>query len=217
MNYEIAVIFSFSLAIPAIIGWIRFNHINPTYYPFLYCMWIGVLNEIIGEIITRHGYSNAVNNNLYVLIESLLLTWQFKKWNLFDRTKYLFEILSAGFVVLWLIECFFMKKIGYTISYFRIIYSFIIVLMSCNILNRQLAPEHKNLLRNSSFLICIMFIIYYTYKVITGIFWLYGLHLSENFIMDITAILIYINLISNLVFAFAILWMPGKHRFSLPS
>ncbi len=48
-------------------------------------------------------------------------------------------------------------------------------------------------------------------------FWLYGLRFSKEFLMNVTTILIYINLFTNLVFALAVLWMPAKHRFSLPS
>lgn len=217
MNYTLAVIFDFTIIIPALIGCIRFRQIDPAYYPFLYCIWIGLLNEIVGICIAHSGHSNAINNNIYVLFESLLLVWQFKNWGLFRRNIFLFPVLLSGFFLLWILEAFFLKTIHYTISYFRLIYSFVIVLMSIPVFSQQLSQERKNILYNSIFLLCVAFIVYYTYKVITGAFWLYGLHLSTPFVSNIIAILLYINLFSNLIYALAILWMPPKHRFSLPS
>jgi len=217
MTYTLVIALSFSIAIAAIIGGIRYSKINPAYYPFLYCIWLGLLNEIIGYIITQNGYSNAVNNNIYVLLESLLITWQFRKWGLFQRTKTLFFIILASFILIWLTEIFLLSRMKLITSYFRIVYSFTIVLMSIPIINEQLLRERKNLLKNSIFLICIGFVIYYTYKVIIGLFWLYGFSVSREFRTNIIIILIYINFIANLIYAFAVLWMPTKHRFSLPS
>lgn len=77
--------------------------------------------------------------------------------------------------------------------------------------------EKKNILKNSIFLICAGFILYYTYKVFVGLFWLYGLNKSMEFTLNIVIIMIYINFITNLIYALAFLWMPTKHRFSLPS
>ena len=216
-TYSIVILFSFSISIAAIIGLIRFRKINPAYYPFLYCIWIGLLNEIVSYIITHNKHSNAINNNIYVLIESLLITWQFKNWGLFHRTRYLFAGILSGFVLLWTAEILFVEGIKLTISYFRIVYSFVIVLMSLPIINRELLRERKNILKNAIFLITLTFVIYYTYKVIVGIFWLYGLGVNSHFRMNVVWILIYVNLFSNLVYALAILWMPIKHRFSLPS
>ena len=217
MNSTLIVIFSFSIAIGAIIGWIRFQKINPAYYPFLYFIWIGFLNEIISYIITHKGYSSAINNNIYVLAESLLIAWQFKNWGLFQRPKYLFIAILFSFAFFWIIEGFFVEGIKYAIPYFRIVYSFVIVLISINMLNKQLVRERKNILKNSIFLICIAFVIYFTYKVIIWSFWVYGLSLSKQFMKNLSAIISYINLLTNLTYTLAVLWMPTKHRFSLPS
>jgi hypothetical protein len=217
MTYTLAVILSFSIAIAAVIGWVRFSKINPTYYPFLFCIWIGFLNEIVGYLITKEGYSNAVNNNIYVLFESLLLTWQFDNWKLFKGPRYLFVLLLCLFTFTWVMEGFFIKGITHTISYFRILYSFVIVLMSISIMNEQLLRERRNFLKNSIFLICLGSVIYYTNKVIIGMFWLYGLKMSIPFMVSLVWIMVFINLFTNLIFALAILWMPTKHRFSLPS
>lgn len=217
MNYITAVIFSFSITIAAIIGWIRFKKISPAYYPFIYLIWIGLLNEIISFIVAQHGHPNTLNNNIYALIESLLITWQFREWGLFNRLKSAFLIIVFLLSLAWIVDHFFVSEITSSTFYFRIFYSFIIVLMSINILNRLIVSERKNILKNSIFLICISFVIYYTYYVLVMTFLLYGLGLSYSFMFKIASFLPYTNLLSNLIYAIAILWMPAKQRFTLPS
>jgi hypothetical protein len=216
MLRTLIVTFSFSIAIAAIIGWIRYKKINPSYYPFIYCLWIGFLNELISYTVTKAGYSTAINNNIYVLIESLIVTWQFKRWGLFQRHKSLHIILLILFCVLWFVENFYISKITHIRSEFRIVYSFTIVLMSISQLNAILIREKKTILKNPIALICLGFILFYTYKVLVESFWVYGLNNSKDFRNNVYLILAYINLIANLIYALAVLWMPTKHRFSLP-
>lgn len=216
MLRTLIVIFSFSIVFAAIIGWIRYKKINPAYYPFIYCIWIGFINEIISYVATRAGYSTAVNNNIYVLIEALLFTWQFKRWGLFQQHQSLFIIILTLFGSIWCIENFYISKITSIRSEFRIVYSFAIVLMSISQLNAILVREKKDLLKNPITLICVGFILFYTYKVLVESFWVYGLNNSRDFRNNVYLILAYINLICNLIYALAVLWMPTKHRFSLP-
>ncbi len=83
MNFTLLVIFSFSIFIAAIIGGIRYARISAVYHPFLYCLWIGSANEILSYFLIRARHSTAINISIYILIESLLFTWQFKNWGLF--------------------------------------------------------------------------------------------------------------------------------------
>jgi hypothetical protein len=216
MSYSTIEIFSFSIVAAALIGGIRFTRISPAYYPFLICIWAGLLNEIISYIIIHSGHSNAPNSNIYILAEALLLTWQFKRWGIFARTKILFHGLIIFFVSVWVLENFVVYKITYFSSYFRMVYSFALALMSINHINVLIHKERKQLLRNPEFLICMAFVIYYTYKVMVEAFWIYGLNNSDDFRKNVYLILAYINLFANLIYALAILWMPTKHRFSLP-
>ena len=217
MTYTLVVILSASIAFPAIIGAIRYSTINPVYYPFLYCIWLGFLNEIIGYFVVRSGNSNAFNNNLYTLAEAILFTWLFKRWGVFNRSRHTFLLLVAVYCVAWLTETFLLDRMKHNTSYFRVLYAFVIVLLSIQTIYTQLILEKRNILKNSVFLICAGFVIYYTYNVIVGLFWLYGLNASLEFQMSIINIMIFINCFVNLIYALAVLWMPTKHRFSLPS
>ena len=175
------------------------------------------MNELISFLMTKNGQTTAINNNIYVLIESILISWQFKKWGLLQRPRFLFPLLLVLLIISWIVENFIVFKITYISSYFRVLYSFIIVLMSVSVINGLFILDKKDILRNPIFLICIGFIFYYTYKVLVETFWIYGLNHSRGFRNNVYIILTYVNLFANLIYALAVLWMPTKQRFTLPS
>ena len=216
MNYTIAELFNFSILVPATIAWIRLKKVNPIFLPVVYLIWIGALNEILSLAINLSGYSNAINSNVYVLIEAALLTLQFKNWDLFRKKQSLFKSIMISFLVVWLLENFLIGSIRQFSSYFRIYYSFLIVLMGVTEINRLIVTDRKNLLKNPIFLFCIGFIIYFTYKVLVETFWVYGLNYKRTFRNSVYDILLWINLFGNLTYAAALLWMNTKLRFTPP-
>ena len=204
-----------SIIIAAAIGAWRFDDIHPSFRPFIYCIWLALVNESlsIGLIMTRH--SNILNSNIYILLESWLIAWQFYNWGLLRRYKIVLPGLLVLLTLGWVAENFFIANILQFSSWFRIFYSFIIVLLSISLLNQHIVVEKEMLLKNPVALICLAFIIYYTYKVLVETFWVYGLNESTTFQSKVYFILNYINLFANLIYALAVLWMPIKHRFTL--
>ena len=217
MNLTLLTIFSFSISLSAIIGWIRINKIHRSFYPFILCVSIAFLVEVASYVLKHTGKvkSNAFIYNVYALCEAVLICWQFKKWDLFYRVEWLFVALVSSFVCFWVVECFFWGMFHSTASYFRFYYYAAIVIMSINILNKQMITESKNIFKNSVFLICLAFIVYYIFEAIIVIFWLYGYGKSTNFLMKLILVTLYLNFVANLVYALAVLWMPKKKRFSL--
>ena len=215
-DYSITVISGFTIVIAAIIGWIRFKKINPAYFPFLYFIWLGLLNEIISFILIKNNQRNTVNNNIYVLAEAVLIAWQFKKWKIFERLRFLFPTILFLFSISWIIEIL-VKSIRAELFYYMIFYSFVIVLLSVQTINRLIITERRNILKNSIFLICTAFVINYTLTVLVLSFWLYGINVSDVFTRKIGIILPALNVFVNLIYALAVLWMPTKQRFTLPS
>jgi hypothetical protein len=216
MTYTTALLFSSSILVPAGIALFRYKKIVRDFHPFLWAIWLGTANEILGYFLTHAGYSNAVNNNTYVLAESLLFTWQFRNWGLFRPFPRLFPVLVALLMLGWSAEMLLPGKMLLTVSYFRIGYSFMLVLMSIQMLNKQLLEERGVLLKNPIFLITLGFIIFYLYKVLTGMFTIYGLSESKAFRLKLLTIMISINLFANLIYGIAILCIPRKIRFSMP-
>ena len=216
MNFILGSIFSFTILIAGIIALIRFRQIHKTYYLFLYFVWLACLNELLSYFLATTKHSTFLNNNIYVLFESLLIILFLKKRLSAMKYNIIFHILIVSIIGAWGYENLILGKIFTVSSYFRVYYSFVLVLLSITTINKLLSTVRTNIFANSVFLICIGFILYFTIKILVEIFWLYGIY-NQNFQSLVYNIIIYINLFTNLIYALAILWMPKKQIFTMPS
>ena len=216
MDYYESLIIGLFIIVPAIVGWLRFSNINSVFYPFLILIWINTLNEVFSSIIMQFGYYNTVNFNIWLLVDAYIFLWLFKKWNVFERSKRLYKSLWVLFSIVWTLETIFLSKLtlGFN-SYFRILYCFIVVLMSIKTINYLLLRERRSLIKNSMFIISCTFVIFYTITVLAETFFASNLKLGDNFRINIDHIVIFASLICNLIYTLAILWMPKKQAFIL--
>lgn len=215
MSFLLSTIFSFSIGIAAVFGGVRFSKIDPAYYPFLFLVWASLANEIVSFVVMNYGHSNAVNSNLFLLFQALLITLQFRYWDLFKRQKMLFPLILIGLLLLWIWESFWYSSLFRFNSYFIIARSFLIILMSISMINKLIASERASLLKNACFLICFTMLTFFSVSVLVEIFWLYGLNKSSLFRIRVYTILAYINLFCNLTYALAMLWIPMRLRYIL--
>jgi hypothetical protein len=215
LSYTMVIIFSFSIFVSGVIGVFRFNQISSKYKPFIYLIWIGCLNEMANFYLPRLGYYSFINSDIYELCESLLLLWFFKRLGVFGGKKTVLFFLVVLFVSIWVLETFFTNKFGTSFTYyFNLVYFFFVVLFSIWAINNLLFTE-RVLLKNPTFLICIGLIVFFTYGIIERMFMLYGLQVSASFNHNLQNIRILSNLLTNLIFAFAVLWMHKREAFTL--
>jgi len=215
MNFALASILSLSVGITAVIGLARFRKIEPDFYPFVVLIWLGLLNEVISISLVYAGVPNAANSNIFIVLESMLLMWQFYQWQLFEKRPFMFCVITLILLLFWIVFTFFFSTIHVFNSYFIIFRAFIITLASIAMINKLITTERDVLLKNSIFIICMGMILFYTFSALVEIFWIYGLDKSYLFRTHIYEIVCYINVLSNLIYALAILWMPKKHQFTL--
>jgi hypothetical protein len=210
MNHFQILILSFSILIPAFTGALRIRKIDGTLYPFIICIWLATLNEILSAILTSARINTAPNNNLYVLGEALLIGWQFKNWGLFRFYKHAFAIYMLAVIFGWLWDTSFFSQLHEINSGFRIVWSFLIVMMSIHINNKLIYHHRGKLLKSPIFFIGTGLIFYFTFKIFIEAFLLYGLEAGPAFYKSLFVILAWINLFTNLLFAYAILCIPKK-------
>jgi len=220
------VIFSaFSIFVAGIIALIRFRKMNKIYWPMIFVIWLACINETISYCLFSNGFPTSINNNIYVLAEALLLLFLFRNFGLLNRRQWLFWTICGGLTLLWLWENFIGGKIWHISSWFRIFSSFVIVLMSITAIGKLLVLgseeffiiKGRSLFANAAFLIFIGTIIFFTFKLLVEIFWLYGLNGSEIFRVKLYDILTYINLSVNLIYALAVLWAQPKQQYIMLS
>lgn len=214
MSFELSAILSFSIFIAGMIAVFRFSNIGEVYHPFIYLIWIGCINETVSYFLIINHNNSILNSIIYGLCESLLLLWFYYNLGVFKRNIFLYALVFL-FVVIWFIESFLSKRFGSNFnSVFSIAYSLSVVLLGINSINKILLRE-REILKNPAFLICIGIVIFFTYKVVVEMFWLYGLRESKMFRINVLIILLFINLLCNLIYALAILWMKKKQAFTL--
>ncbi len=178
---------------------------------------MALVNETISYALISRGSSNAVNANIYVLLEGILYVGQFRTWGAFQKGKWQFRLLIGTLLLVWGIDNFILNHITTFNSLYRIYYSFCLVFLSIDEINRFLARMERALLKNPIFLICIGLLVFYTYKATMEVFYLLKLPFSFTFYDSVNLILTVVNLFVNLIFALAIIWIPTKHRYTLPS
>jgi hypothetical protein len=215
INYKIIAAGSYSIAIAAVIGWIRLPKLNKAYQPFILITSASLANEIISHILIQHKKSNAVALNVFGFFDAILWLWQFRKWT--RVLKYHVVVHAAAFVLvlLWTLENIVLQKLFTFGSAYAITLSFSVVIFSIIELTRLVAEKDK-LITNAKFLICCGAILFYTYRILVECIYAPGFSKNEIFLANVFTILALVNLIVNLLFALAVLWIPGKQKFLFP-
>ena len=217
-------VISQSIWIPIIIGLVRFKIIKSECLPFFLLLVIGLFTEFISFLLIRyanhgHGYgSNAVPTNIFVLIEWLLLAYQLHSWGFLKKRKELFYIFISAPVLIWIVENIILGKIVVFSPYFRILYAFLITLVSISEINYRITHDNKNLFRNPKFIICIGLILFFVYQILYE--WAYQVSLIEapmGFTTSIISLFAYINVITNIIFGIAFLVGREEKEFEFES
>lgn len=210
-------LFAFSIVIAGIIALVKYRNIEKLFLPFIGFVWLAAGNDVLSYWLMKNGYHTAINNNIYVLAEGLLLFTFMKKIRGLEYETPPYKIYLAVLVIIWLIENILMGRITGVSSVFRIVCSLLLVFTAISLLSKilmfGLMSTDLDTNRRSIVLICTGVIIYFTFKLLIEIFWLYGLTKSKEFRMNLYDILIYINLFSNVLYAIALLWIRKKSHY----
>jgi ABC-type taurine transport system ATPase subunit len=136
--------------------------------------------------------------------------WFFKEMGYFNNNLRLYLLIMVSFLLIWIIESMMQRTFSALNLRFSIFYSFIVVLKSIHTVNDLVITETQSITKSALFWICIGFIAYFSFKVLINTFWLYGLSKSKAFLLQMAYIMVYINLFTNLIYAFAVLWIPKR-------
>ncbi len=206
---------AFSIVLASLIGVIRFKKILKSYRPFIFLVWIALANEIISRLVIAYTNNDSINNNIYTLADYCCIVLFFMFLDETNKKAKYYVLLGAG-IIIWIIDNLLLHSLTEFSSYFRIIYGLIVVYLSVGKLNEVLFNEVRRSLKNATLVICIGFIIAYTYQAVLEVFGVLNLHLNKSFYVRLYYILVFVNLFTNLLFALAMLWLPTKRQFTLP-
>jgi len=214
MIYWIAFISGYSMVIAGIIGLIRFKSVPVAYQPFVYFTWLAFTNDVLSSILIPIWHTNAVNGNIYVLLEAFLFLWLFYNWGTLKEKSWHLPVLGSSLLLIWILDNFVLHKITLINSLFRICYSFVLVFLGINQLNAMIVGERGNMLRNAKFLICTGICIFYSYKAFLEVFYLFQSDKNIPLLNNVFLILAFVNLFVTFIYALAALWIPTKQKFT---
>jgi hypothetical protein len=218
MDDTLRFIFSLSIGFAVIIGIVRFRRIDSAYYPLIYNAVIALGVEILNKILTEKGYTDAFVFvlNVFSYIDFFLFLWLFHNWGLFNRKKSAFITIAGIFFLIWLSEGIFKTGFIKLNLYFFMLYAFALIFFSVNTFNKAVVNERSSIFRNPKFWICLGIIIFYSFFIVTvttGIS-MFKNNVSVQFRRDLQAISVFSNLLVNLLYAVAIIWIPRKKNFT---
>ena len=202
---------SLSILLPFIVGLMRFRKIHTSYRPFLALIALGVLTELLSRWSIRRFQSNAVVTNVYFLLECMLILYQFYSWRFYTKPRKWYWIVPVIFAITWIVENIVFNKINDFSPFFHVSYSFVIVMLSINEINYLITHDNRQLFRNGQFLICLGFIIFFIYQILyEGSYYISRQDPNPVVTVTITSYSAYINVLTNIIYAIAILYLPAK-------
>lgn len=205
-----------STYIPAVAAVIHFRKTNRVFLPFLLVIWLGAANELLSYLVIRASGNNGLNGNIYVLVEGILILWLFRRWGRLNHSWINFTSLSSLFLWVWVLENLIIYSIYEVNSIYRCLSSFIIVFLSLHQINFIIVRERKNILNNATFITCLAFVIFFSYKAAIEVFYIFKAGLSFSFFSKLFKIFQVVNTLTNILFTIAILWIQKRQMFTLP-
>lgn len=213
MEYPIVVIMSYSILPAAVAGIIKFRQAEASYNPIILLFLIGLINEIVSSLLIYYGYSNAVNSNIFLLFEVLLILWQFKCWGLYDEYSVLVPYIIIALMLCWLIIYRKPEHLLIFLPLFRYVAAGLIVIMSMLMIIKLTITYNGPLLKSSIFLFCTGFCVYFSTAVLMEVFLQMDSQLSESLKVEIFKAGSIVNAVCNLIYLIAVLWIPMKPRY----
>lgn len=218
MNNEVQFILSLSITFTVIIGVIRYNVIDPSYYPFFYLAGIALLVEIMNFILAKNKMYEALSvmMNIFHFTEFFFYTWLFHAWGLFNFKRNVFLLIISIFFICWAALIFgagTVKKPGY---YFPVIYAIALLFFAVTTFNKLVIQDRGPIIKNPKFWILTGVIIFFSFYLLieSANLSVFGKNASIVFRRGLYGIVSYTNLIVNLMFATAALCIPRKKNFT---
>jgi hypothetical protein len=165
---------------------------------------------------TGHPKLFIVLLNTFSYVDFFLFTWLFHNWGLFNRKKSTFITIASIFFLIWVVTNAIFTGFIKVNLYFFILYSFALIFFSVSTFNKMVVQERTSIFRNPKFWICLGVIIFYSFFILfssTGIS-LFKQNHSKEFRRGLQAINVYSNLLVNLLYAVAVIWIPRKKNYT---
>lgn len=216
MPYYLVSALIASIYIPAAILLIRIRKIPAGYYPYVFYMWLGVINQTTGYIIINYRYmSNAIVSNIYMIGAVFLLLAQFYIWEIKSKVKKRLYVLCALlFIVLWTMENLVMHQLHTFNGVYRLSYSMVITVLSIDQFSKTPVIDPATRKPGAKFLICLSLLLVNSFSCCIEIFYVLPLDLSPQLFRNVFSIFVIVIFISHIINTIIALCIPKKQKFT---
>lgn len=203
--------------VPAFVGVLKLRSINKIFRPFIFLVLVYCFINLFGNvcIIINKAYLNTVITNLFVLFDFIYIYFIISYWG-DKKIKLIDYIIIFLFLLLWIFDNVIISNLLDTNSVFRIIYSLAISMRSISLLIYTISKYRNRLFSNSIFLISLTFMVYYTYKGVYEILYMFSSEMHIDILKAIHFALLSIIFISYILFTIAILCMKKPIKLITP-
>jgi hypothetical protein len=218
MNSEVQFILSLCIGFTVIIGVIRYKRIDKSYYPFFYFAAISLLVEIAYFVLEKNKMYDAISvmMNVFNFAEFFFYTWLFHLWGLFNFKKSIFLSISGFSFICWIAITFFVEGITKTPVYFPVAYTMALLFFALTAFNKVVIPDRGAVFKNPKLWILMGVIIFFAFYLLIASTRLsvFGKNTSSDLRRNLYGIVVYSNLIVNLMYAIGALLIPWKKNFT---
>lgn len=200
---------AFSCVLPAIIGSVKYKRMDAKFHPFVWIMYLSVITETSIYIIRQtqnyaHTYCAVANS--YYIINVLLFLLFFKRLAIISKPVFIcLSILSLANLLGFM---YYFSPINSILLNATVLYDTILLALTVTLLSKQVFVFNIPFHLNTLFIIGGMFLFYTAFSVFLNIIYLLGLKTEFNsFLFNIHR---YVNLVTYLVFAWALICVPVK-------
>jgi hypothetical protein len=211
MTKHVNFILSLIILFPFIAWIVRHKTISKTYNPFIILITLAAFTELINYLSIILYRTNVLIINIYSFFECSLIISQFYYWRYYSHTKRWYPYFAALCSVIWVTDNLVIGHVTKDVGViFRISAAFVLVILSINEINYLIINYNKNLLKNSRFLICTGFLIYFLYEILLeGSIYIsnQGGNSTASKIIQLST---YVNVLVNIIYGAAIIFIPKK-------
>ena len=213
--YQLVQWLSYTIVPAAVTGIFKYPKIIPAYRPFIYMVCLAALNEIASNFFIGQCQTNAVNANIYILAECMLLLWLFANWAAGKNQKKRFFIVALLLLLLWIFDNLLWHSLRQFNSYFRVGYSLVLVFLAIDRMAAFIILEKRNILRHAGFLTAAGVLVFFCYKAVTEMLFITNHTISNTMQLTLILLMAGVNCCTNIIFLLAALCLPTKQTYTL--
>ncbi len=211
--FYVSLVSAGSVLLPLSASLARWGRLKEQYLPVLLLFIAGLLNESLSIYHVYAHDSNALNSNIYVLVEHVLICWLFILFSKSTANTWVRGMILAGILV-WFCDNFILRHIESNNSMFRVFSSLCVSYLSIDVITHFIIYRKMGRSPSQELLFSVGFLLFHSYKTFVEAFHLFPASISgQGFFIILWSILSIINILSNILFTIAVLCLPRKKNY----